>query len=54
VAALLSAAGCGAAVVIAAIVVSLRLLAKNKQPKAIVPEPEPSLSGQGQQSEVLR
>jgi hypothetical protein len=52
VAALLAAASFAAALVIGAIIVSLRLIAHSKQPKAIVPEPEPTASGQ--QSEVLR
>lgn len=52
VAALLTAAGWGSALVLAAVVVALQLIAKNKRPKAVAPEPEPTLSGQ--HNEVLR
>ena len=53
VAALLAAASWGAALVIGAVVVSLRVIAsKTKKPKVVVPEAEPTASGQ--QSEVLR
>ena len=52
VAALLTAAGWGTALVLAALVVALRLIAKNKRPKEVAAEPEPTLSGQT--NEVLR
>lgn len=51
-AALLTAAGWGVLLVLAALAVSLHLIAKNKKSKVVSAEPEPTASGQ--QSEVLR